>query len=360
MSSKEEMHAFVAFAKRHGNPTMDFFNAYSSIYRLESLIEDANKIKGMFEKFEPEEERWFPWIGTELCSYYAVGCVTCLEWHVRSRLVDLFTYKPSALKSTDIQGKVNDKIVPQMIAQNATVAQLIGAATNIGSFQTYMAHFVRIFSEIGIAGDPYKSVVRDALGEAALVESQFEELEDLFRFRNTLVHEIGVEVLGHANIREGWDPGTSIEKLSLTLRLIRGIERAILDFGPSDFPNRVTETGIPIPQLDMLMGKLDNLETKLRKTLANTSIMTWDGQHDAYEKAQDLFHQSVAEEEHFITYTPLLHSKYMDQKTPLKVKLYKDRVDYLEMMLDMIRSMYDIDSEADDEAKGGPAESEIR
>src|SRR4051794_20949240 len=87
------LHPHVAFATRYGSPTSDFLSASVALSRLEILIDDVTRLKSTLDERDLASERWYPWFGYEVISYYAIGYVTCLEWHSRSRLVDLFTYK---------------------------------------------------------------------------------------------------------------------------------------------------------------------------------------------------------------------------------------------------------------------------
>jgi hypothetical protein len=143
--SGKEPHYAVQFATRYGSRTDAFLNAWTAISRLDELIEDARTLKGHLDTVMPEETRWHPWVGAEIISYYAVGFVTCLEWHARSRLVDLLAFKPSAAKSEDLR-VLKDKVILEMLATNVTIASTVGAATNISSFEDYMGVFSRLFS----------------------------------------------------------------------------------------------------------------------------------------------------------------------------------------------------------------------
>jgi hypothetical protein len=130
--SGKEPHYAVQFATRYGSPTDNYLNAWTALIRLDELIEDAKTLKGHLDTVMPEENRWYPWVGAEIVSYYVVGFVTCLEWHARSRLVDLLTFKPTAAKSEDLR-VVKDKVVLEMLAANVTVASIVG------QLQTYPA-----------------------------------------------------------------------------------------------------------------------------------------------------------------------------------------------------------------------------
>ncbi|MBO1908458.1 hypothetical protein J4G37_26660 [Microvirga sp. 3-52] len=349
----DDLHPYVAFAQRYGDVTNEFFNAYSAIARLGTLLEDAEDLKKLFDKAYPEEKRWHPWFGAEIISYYAVGFVTCLEWHARSRTTDLFTYKPSAIRSVDIQGRLGEKIVPQMVAQNATVAQLIGSAINIGNFKTYMSLLSRVLSELGIAENAYKWIKSPSVGTPVLGEESFEQLEELFVFRNTLVHEIGIQTLGHRNIREAWSPDKAISYGRLVLSLIMEIERALFEKGPSDFPNLVQPDGTPVSELKVLEKEIARLEAKLTKVhndfSESNSVTDSDTSElmDALSKSSE----STRAEDHYLAHAPLLHSRYIDLRTPLRTMVLRNRAKYLKTIIEVAGSHWELEGE-DDEGHG--------
>jgi hypothetical protein len=76
----------VDFAARYAGTRFQTLNVSSALRRAEALVLDAEE---MLEVRKTAEDNRFPTY--EIISYFAVGFVTCLEWHARSRLVDLIT-----------------------------------------------------------------------------------------------------------------------------------------------------------------------------------------------------------------------------------------------------------------------------
>ncbi len=122
------------FTSRYADPTENYLSAFTALSRAELLLEDAAKLKELLDVAQPEETRWAPWFGAEAMSYYAVGFVTCLEWHARSRVVDLLTFDPS-VRFADFSPQLGDKLIVEMMVQNAPIGHLVGASINVPSFE---------------------------------------------------------------------------------------------------------------------------------------------------------------------------------------------------------------------------------
>ena len=143
-------HPLLDFASRYADPTQDYLNAYMAIARLDMLLEDLTKVRDLLEAEHPKEQRWYPWFGAEIISYYAVGFVTCLEWHAKSRLIDLLTFQPSSLKIEDVKGTISEKLIVQMVARQASVIQLVGASVKVASTEKYFSIIDRVFKGLGL------------------------------------------------------------------------------------------------------------------------------------------------------------------------------------------------------------------
>jgi hypothetical protein len=92
-----------------------------------------------------EAKEWTPWFGLEIYSYYMVGFVTCLEWHARSRLVDLFNHLPECVLADDLKGHINDRVLSQMAAAKVGVPEMLGALLSVGSVEAYLSTILRVF-----------------------------------------------------------------------------------------------------------------------------------------------------------------------------------------------------------------------
>lgn len=342
MSSKEPHYA-VQFALRYGAPTAAYLSTWVALTRIDELIEDAKNLKNHFDAAMPQEERWAPWVGAEIVSYYVVGFVTCLEWHARSRLVDLLTFKPTAAKSEDLR-VVKDKVVLEMLAANVTVAAIVGAATRITSLEDYLNVFSRLFSAFDIPADGYKAInaARPDTGSPWVEKHEIEELRRLYSFRNNLVHEIGIERIGHFIIRDRWDPEEAIRAGELTQRVMQALEASISANAPPNFPNILAPDGFPTSERDHLEKELSFLEKRIaRITTAFTDqeVESDEDWRDAKAAAADY----LAKEMRFLENSTMLFNRYVELREPLKLSLIKSRHAYLKSIIDTMGDFWDLD-----------------
>src|SRR5262245_40537256 len=95
----------IDFANRYAKTACSTLDAFTALWRLDVLLEDLQEMRALLKTEEAIVDRKRrPWFGFEIISYYAIGFVTCLEWHARSRLVDLFAFRPSSIRSDDLKG----------------------------------------------------------------------------------------------------------------------------------------------------------------------------------------------------------------------------------------------------------------
>jgi hypothetical protein len=333
----------VRFATRYGSPTSDFLNAWTAITRLDELIEDAKALKGYFDTVMPKETRWHPWVGAEIISYFSVGFVTCLEWHARSRLVDLLTFKPSAAKSDDLR-VVKDKVILEMLATNVTVASIVGAATNISRFQDYMGVFSRLFSIVDPQLDGFKIIKaeRTDTGKPWVEEHEIDELKNLYSFRNDLVHEIGIDRIGHRNVRERWDPAEAIRMGELVHRTMRALEASVSTKMPAGFPNVLDSDGYPACEWRRLEQELPFLEEKVKRITTEFTDVEVDPDEN-WEPARAAAAEYLAKEKLFLDQASMLHDKYVELREPLKLALIKSRHAYLTSIIETVGDIGMID-----------------
>ena len=58
-----------------------------------------------------------------------------------------FIPKPDALRIEDVRGTISDKLIVQMGAGRASVAQLVGVAGRVSSTACYLSIFGRVFQD---------------------------------------------------------------------------------------------------------------------------------------------------------------------------------------------------------------------
>lgn len=330
MPSDEE-HPLIAFAGKFGDPLFDYLNAGIAIARAEDLLGDADDLSALLETNSPENRRWYPWFGAEVVSYYAIGYVTCLEWHAKSRLVDLLTFRPSTLRLADVQKTITDKLIVQMVSKQASVTQLVGAALKVANLDAYLSVIGRVFRELGIPCSVTEWLTGSAPDATVcwLKSGQLANLSRLFEFRHMLVHELGIATMGHPNVRDAWAPDDAKTNGQLVASLLCGVEAALTRYAPRLFPNLLNETRSPVDAVETLSVEFNRLDAEI-----NTAVSGWEWNDDqtsaAWHVARDKFADYLAAEENFISTAGLLHWRYFDARTPLRLRILRYRLGFLE------------------------------
>lgn len=330
--SESDLHPHVQFATRYGGDTSDYLNAWITLYRLESLAEDAARLNEIFEHEDPPERRWAPYFGAEIVSYYAVALVTCLEWHARSRIKDTFSYRPESLRPEDLKGQVGEKVIAQLLARGASVAHLIAAGTTVGTLGKYLAILDRVFDALRAPIGARGSLVADGK-DPPLQDGDLASLEQLFSYRHDLVHEIGVGVVGHPNIRDSWGPEEAVRMTQLSLRAVRKIEAGLTRYAPADFPNLLNDQGLPASVVHRLSAEIEDLEAKVAQALRACDDHDGDKSAADWTFAAELASKGMNAELAFINRCYPLHDRYVDLKTPLKLQILESRSRLLRRLL---------------------------
>jgi hypothetical protein len=333
MNKKGSNHT-VAFAARYSSPVGYWLSARTALTRLEALLDDAKSMDEHFASLMPLETRWAPWFGAEIISYYCVGYVTCLEWHARSRLVDLLSFKPSAIKADDIK-QVRDTAFVESISANVTVAGLVGAATNVSTFESYMSIFERIFVTLNIPISNYKVLTApDEVTQTSLFSgSDIAELKELYDFRNRLVHEIDIATLGHPNVRDSWAPEAAMQVGKLVEKLIRGLEAILTKHAPRGFPNLLSLEGEQISRDEILSAEIEELELSVESLLNESISETGGDDREDWLAAKTAAANYLTAEQSFVDGTLMLHYRYEDLRSPIKTALLQSRRNYLRAFL---------------------------
>lgn len=153
------VHHGVVFSRNYvTGPERHYFNVGTALHRLDTLISDTRRIgtalRAASETDEEVSAFFGPMNASDIVSYYSVGVVTCLEWHARSRLADLFSYVPTALDSEDLKPLANPNLMSQMIANDVSAPQLVAGMRNVSSREKYLDVFRRVYSTLGIKISP--------------------------------------------------------------------------------------------------------------------------------------------------------------------------------------------------------------
>jgi hypothetical protein len=218
------------------NREVSTFDAFSAICRIESLVDDVERVQKIFEL---DEHNFRP---LELFSYYAVAVITCLEWHAKSRLADLIEYDPSSVEQKDIENGFNSKNLEDYIKNRSSIPVLIASVRKCSSFSDYIGIFSRIVKFID-KDISFKDIIAELFSEDDYL---FDYMDKLFEDRHELVHEISMHRIGHINISSNWDLDQAVRATNFGMRLIKGIEKWITENAPKDFPNLLDTDWVPV------------------------------------------------------------------------------------------------------------------
>ena len=281
---------FLRFAQSYSSETASTLTAYAAIGRIERLLSDAKMLQAIYEAADiPGDSIWF---GLEVFSYYPVGFVTCLEWHARARIVDLFTYKPDCVKADDFKTQMNAKFYAQMIAARTPFPELLGAMVSIGSADAYLNVFNRVFSTLDL---PRKSwdLVRDII--VVKDADDPEGVPSLFEFRNHLVHEIDSSVVGRPWQRNAKTMETALADGHMAHAVMCRIEDYLSKNAPERFPNLLNADGYPRDEYSGIGEQIKQLEAELAPI-----FFTMDGEANKWSMAVDAATKSLQQHEEAI------------------------------------------------------------
>jgi hypothetical protein len=266
------LHYLVEFASRYARSPFQTLTASAAHWRAEQLAYDARALLELREAGERKDVPFGNRGGTyEIISYYAVGLVTCLEWHARSRLVDLMMFQPSSIETSDVKN-IASLAISQMVSEGATIPHLLGAATKVSKLTEYLDIFARIFRTLDINVDLEKQL----RGMPVAIDTHrmdddldlFRTLDRLFITRNHLVHEIDQSIIGHFSIRDTWSAHEALQYAEAVITTIKAVELHITVSAPKDFPNRLNQDGTEEDELKKLSDAVANLEAQLTTEIA--------------------------------------------------------------------------------------------
>lgn len=263
--SKERRSDFVLRATDEIRGTL---NAAAALTRARMLVDEVDRICDAFAKHPPASNythwREFP---VDIISYFAVGYVTCLEWHARARLVDVFKFAPACINESDLQRAGGVKSIMPLVAANASIPQYLAATRNFTQANAYIEVFEKLF---GVFSSPIrvKSLIHAIELPSPLDGSVgLSLLDELFAFRNILVHEISESHIGHPFFHNCWTFEEAKQFGSFTVALIMAIEKAISSAAPHDFPHLLDENGEEPDEDEKLDQDICMLEQKIGATI---------------------------------------------------------------------------------------------
>jgi len=229
-----------------------------------------------------------------------------------------------------------------MVAEQASVAQLVAASLKVGSLERYLSVMGRVFKALGVPCTPAAWLFGTA-SEATtswIRPDGLESIQYVFDFRHDLVHEIGQGTIGHWNIRESWDIDMARTSGRIVLSVIAGIEAALTKYAPSFFPNLLTAQGYPTSSSDRYRTRMEELDAVMEDRKGSWG---WeeDGVVDTWDKARQNFSDYLSSEIEFINSIRPAYWRYIDVTTPLETRLFRYRIDFLQEILTHIDQIAD-------------------
>jgi hypothetical protein len=311
MAKDLRTHYLVEFASRYAGSRFKTLTAGAALWRAETLVDDAE----MFLKFKKDAEDKELQFGRrastyEIISYYVVGLVTCLEWHARSRLVDLLVFRPNSIEASDVKNIATLAISPE-----------------------YLQVFDRLYGALNIGNDlrgelrKIKSTVHSYLSEEDDGTLHY-AIDHIFKARNHLVHEIDLSIIGHFSIRDMPTLDDAIDFGRAVVTCIRHIEAIITKNAPSDFPNRLGKDGGPEDEIEKLTQRISELEAELRTKFEENS----DGP-EFWTEAVAACQSARGKEFAFIDQAVFLRPvRHLDMRHSFQIEVLKSRVAFLLML----------------------------
>jgi hypothetical protein len=326
-------HHLVDFAARYAGTKFKTLNVSSALWRAEALVLDAEEMLEVKKAAEDKDVNFgSTWLSTyEIISYFAVGFVTCLEWHARSRLVDLMLYKPSCITKSDVEG-IAKLALSQMVAERVTVPHLLGAATSVSSIKEYVAVFTRMFEVLDIKVHVERKL-RSIQVDIELYredgdKSLYSVIEELFEYRNQLVHEIDFSVIAHHSLRDMWDLDRAVAYGKAIISTIKLLEGHITKYAPQDFPNRLTAEGDAEDEYEKLEKAIAAIEDELSNRFQEEDDLT-----NPWGDALAMSRQSLRLEIDFLAKAEFLRPvRHLDMRRSVQIDCLKNRLAYLTIL----------------------------
>jgi hypothetical protein len=332
MIQQPATHPHVAFAQRHSKSILSTLNAFVALSRVGDLLYDLKELDAAVHAYEAaghSKGRRLSWF--EITSYYPVAFATCLEWHARSRLVDLFTFRPTAIRAEDLKGQISDKLLAQMAAESITIPQLMGAMTHIGSSNKYIGIFDRLFRELAI-DRAVRSLINPIIIKNRGAEAR-DELEWIFEYRHGIVHEIDFSTIGPWLVRDTIDIEEAYRMGLMVKAVIEAIEKTLSSSAPSDFPNRLDSNLLPEDEFEYLTKQIAALEDEITDAIRTYRSEVGKGSYaDDWLQALTASRVGQQSEIEFLCHADFIPTRHFDFKKSLQIAHRRLRLEYLKRL----------------------------
>lgn len=286
MAKARKPHHQVSFASEHRNTIFPTFNAYSALVRAESLLDDVEHLALVYNLAGENAHRGGI-VGFDVTDYYAVGYVTCLEWHARSRLADILTNTPSLIQPGMVRS-IDAEAISQMLQAGVTLSDLVGASAKINRLGEYVDVFDQVWAALKIP-TPLKAL----LDSSAEIAGGSRALHELFVRRHSLVHEVEFAKIASYVLRDVWSFDEAIAHGKMVVEVIRRIEGTISEFAPRDFPNKLSAEGGPEDRVAILEEKISQLKSRISTAIPSSGV-------EEFEKAENSATENLKRQVEFV------------------------------------------------------------
>lgn len=249
-----------------------------------------------------------------------------MEWHAKSRLYDMFCFNPKTIGTEDLRQAVsNDKLI-NMISEGLNIPHLLAGSISISTKESYISALNRVYLAVGGQKADISSILKVTQNGTSIGEV----LDNLYTSRNNLVHEIGLQTIGHRNIRDSTTFDEAFELGHRLLSMIKNFENALTKTAPIEFPNKLDDDGLCIDEVENLVALIKSLEEKIETAVASDadgiiSLIDWQSETANSRK-------NLSEELKFIDRINFPGRHYYDTRPFIKGILLKQRLKYLRLL----------------------------
>lgn len=316
---------FLSFAKRHLHTHFKTLTAEAALWRAEALLDDAKAFVELKERCEAAKVEFGYHINSyEIFAYYMVGYVSCLEWHARSRRVDLLVARPDLITEKDV--KIDSSALAQMASEKVTVPYLLGASTKVSDMEGYVAIFEKVYEALGIKQSPRNILqvmkVEKPIWLSAQTEPAFDVLQQMFDMRHHLVHEIDMSTIGSYALRSLWTPAEAVSMGTTTVACIKAVEEQITKLAPDDFPN-LLDGKDELEKLEKQVTELEDALTGYFEANEESGLSEW-------LEALEASRKSATHEHEFLFRSQFLQPiRHLNASRSVRVQHLKLRLEYL-------------------------------
>lgn len=288
-------------------------NAAVALIRVEMVLDDARRMEQLLAS-EPNLHTDHHSLPPFVVSYYSVALVTCLEWHARSRLCDLFVFKPDAVQDKDLEQGYSARTVAHLIRDNASIPQYFAATRNYSTPDAYLGAIDRVYKGLGLNNSTNGILAALSKQRGHDVRG---ELDELYEYRHDLVHQINRGHIDHPILRNDWACEQAVAHAVFVKELIEALETVIEAQAPHNFPNRSIHR--PESTDSLLRREIEQLEAELSVTVEGFREIC--ATSAKAREAEEALLQDV-----------LPHLRWIDTKAAPRRALLKGRLAYLKAL----------------------------